>query len=306
MSAVDVDLGLALFETHAADPTGETHRTAGRDHRLGRDAVPQVGRAADHVAFHHGDLRTESRRIRGRLVAGRAATDDEESHAHVTQATGAWGSSVAMSLPGEQCADTHGRCHGAAIEERPAGRDVRAVRRRVVDLVPPLADPFEVHAVGPTEVAAPCEAVLAEDPHHVAVHLWAASLTIRGRVRVERHPVGVPGQEADLATHPAEPGVVAAAGRVGVRHVDRTRQSGRGDLCQGGPEVGDDRDVALRTDPDRVVQQHPVGRQVRRLPGRVHHDRTIGREGVPRLAERDLGAGRAQRVIRVRGVPARD
>src|SRR6188508_3423086 len=47
---------------------------------------------------------------------------------------------------------------------------VGAVPGGIGDLVARLADPFEVHAVGRAEVAAPREAVLAEDPYDIAVH----------------------------------------------------------------------------------------------------------------------------------------
>ena len=75
-----VDQRRRLDEAHPAESAGEADRTAGRDHGLGRDAVPQVRRAAVDVPFDHGDLGAESSRIRGCLIAGRTATDDHESH----------------------------------------------------------------------------------------------------------------------------------------------------------------------------------------------------------------------------------
>ena len=63
-------------------PPGEAHRPAGGDHRLRRDAVPQVGGAADDVALDHRDLGAEAGRVGGRGVAGRPAADDHESSCH--------------------------------------------------------------------------------------------------------------------------------------------------------------------------------------------------------------------------------
>ena len=45
---------------------------AGGDHGLGRDAVPQVGGAADDVALDQRDLGAEAGGVGGRLVARRA------------------------------------------------------------------------------------------------------------------------------------------------------------------------------------------------------------------------------------------
>ena len=45
-----------LLQPHAPDALGEAHGAAGRDHRLGRDAVPQVRSAADDVALDERDL----------------------------------------------------------------------------------------------------------------------------------------------------------------------------------------------------------------------------------------------------------
>ena len=62
------------------------HRPAGGDHRLRRDAVPQVGRAADDVALDHRDLGAEAGGSGGGGVAGRSAADDHESSAHQASA----------------------------------------------------------------------------------------------------------------------------------------------------------------------------------------------------------------------------
>ena len=77
-----VDLGDGLLEAHPRRPAQEAHRPAGGDHRLRRDAVPEVGGAADHVALDHRHLGAETGGVRGRRVAGRAAADDEESGSH--------------------------------------------------------------------------------------------------------------------------------------------------------------------------------------------------------------------------------
>ena len=60
---------------------------AGRDHRLARDAVPEVRGAADDVALDHRHLGAERRRDRRRGVPAGTATDDHEPHGHDVQAT---------------------------------------------------------------------------------------------------------------------------------------------------------------------------------------------------------------------------
>ena len=49
----DVDSGLHGREPHTLAATEERDRSTGGDHRLGRDAIPQMGGASDHVAFDH-------------------------------------------------------------------------------------------------------------------------------------------------------------------------------------------------------------------------------------------------------------
>ena len=61
---------------------------AGGDHRLGRNAVQQVGRSTDEVALDHGDLGAQPSGVGGRGVAGRTATDDQKAHGHGTKDTG--------------------------------------------------------------------------------------------------------------------------------------------------------------------------------------------------------------------------
>ena len=60
---------------------------AGRDHRLARDAVPEVRGAADDVALDQRHLGAERRGDGRRGVAGGTATDDHEAHGHAVQAT---------------------------------------------------------------------------------------------------------------------------------------------------------------------------------------------------------------------------
>jgi hypothetical protein len=82
-----VDLGDGLLEAHPGRAAQEGHGAAGGDHRLGGDAVPQVGRAADDVALDHRDVGAEALRVRGRGVPGRPSTDDHEASRHDVQAT---------------------------------------------------------------------------------------------------------------------------------------------------------------------------------------------------------------------------
>ena len=196
-----------LGETHTAESAGEAHRSARGDHRLRRYAVPQVRGTSEDVAFDHGDLRTEPRGVGRSLVAGRATTDDDESHrarlerrsrAGVHDARppsageGCRRSAVAvvvgfvvgqLDLTGEQYTDSERRRvrERRTIRDRPTMRPTRCWGSRSTDSRsgPALADPFEVHAVGSPEVAAPREAVLAEDAHDVAVHTRSAPGAVR-------------------------------------------------------------------------------------------------------------------------------
>ena len=76
----EVEVALGPDHAHAVDPAEVGHRPAGGDHGLGGDAVPEVGRPADHVPLDEGDVHPQAGGVGGRLVAGRAATDDDESH----------------------------------------------------------------------------------------------------------------------------------------------------------------------------------------------------------------------------------
>ena len=159
------------------DAAGEAHRPAGGDHRLRRDAVPQVGGAADDVAFDHRDLRAEAGGVGRGGVAGRPAADDHESSCHRgRKASGA--QSAASAQPSS--ANIEPRLSVPATEgfDRTI-RDVGAVPRRILVVVARFTDPFEVHAVGVHEVAAPREVVGPEDPHHAAIHLRHAALAVR-------------------------------------------------------------------------------------------------------------------------------
>ena len=79
---VEIDRRCLRGEAHALDAAAEGHRPAGGDHRLGRDAVPQVGGAADHVALDQGDLGAEPGGVGGGGVAGRTSADDHEPCRH--------------------------------------------------------------------------------------------------------------------------------------------------------------------------------------------------------------------------------
>ena len=84
----EVQLRAQVGQAHSPGPTGHRHHPAGGDHRLRRDAVPQVGRAPHHVPFHERDLGSEARRVRGRIDPRRASTDDDEAHRHAARLSG--------------------------------------------------------------------------------------------------------------------------------------------------------------------------------------------------------------------------
>ena len=151
---LDVDLGDRLGEAHPAQPAREAHRATGGDHRLRRDAVPQVRRTAEHVAFDDGHLGAEPSRVGRGLVPGRSATDDQESHAHAAQATGS-ARGRCPSRPHLRRADGRARLESEGRIRAPTGRvpsgtatHVRAVVGGIRDLIARFADPLEVHAVG--------------------------------------------------------------------------------------------------------------------------------------------------------------
>jgi hypothetical protein len=78
----DVDFGLLLLETHPLEAPGERDGATGGDHRLRRDAVPQMRGAADDITFDERHLGTEARRVRRCRVACGATADDHESSRH--------------------------------------------------------------------------------------------------------------------------------------------------------------------------------------------------------------------------------
>ena len=78
--AFEIEPAVDLVEAHAAGPAQVGHGAPGGDHRLGGDAVAQVGRTPDHVPLHQGDLHAEPGGVGGGLRARRSATDDHEAH----------------------------------------------------------------------------------------------------------------------------------------------------------------------------------------------------------------------------------
>ena len=83
-----VDVRLHHVETHALDAAGEAHGAAGGDHRLGGNAVPEMGGPTDDVTFDHGDRGAQPGRIGGGLVSGGSTTDDDEVQSHDTTMLG--------------------------------------------------------------------------------------------------------------------------------------------------------------------------------------------------------------------------
>ena len=189
-------------------------RAAGGDHRLRRDAVPQVRGTADDVALDHRRPRRRGGRRGGGDVAGGSAADDHESSGHQR-------SPDDHAVVGEEACRCPPRCSVLSA----SGTGVRAEARRVRQQVTAFADVLEVHAVGRQEVPTPGEAVLAEDLHRRAstrqvaksggAHPWQEP----DGVGVERHRPRVPRQESERAVgrQTIEPGEVAPAVGVGVR-----------------------------------------------------------------------------------------
>ncbi len=85
LEGVEVDLGRHPAQAHALGLVEVAHGTAGGDHGLRRDAVPQVRRAADDVALDDGDLGAEAGSGGGGLVPRGATTDDDEAHGHASR-----------------------------------------------------------------------------------------------------------------------------------------------------------------------------------------------------------------------------
>ena len=74
-------------EPHRAGVAELGELVAGRDHRLARDAVPEVRGAADDVALDERDLGADRRGDGRRGVPGGSATDDHEAHGHESRRT---------------------------------------------------------------------------------------------------------------------------------------------------------------------------------------------------------------------------
>ena len=82
--AVEVALGA---QSHHPGAGQLRQLTTGGDHRLRRDAVPEVRGAADDVAFDEGHFGAKGRRDRRRGVAGRTAAEDHKPYGHRLQRT---------------------------------------------------------------------------------------------------------------------------------------------------------------------------------------------------------------------------
>ncbi len=77
-----VQAGVLMRQSHPFDPAGEAHGSPGRDHGLGRNAVPQVGAAADDVALDERDLGTEPGGVGGSSVSPGPSADDDYAGRH--------------------------------------------------------------------------------------------------------------------------------------------------------------------------------------------------------------------------------
>ena len=178
----DVDLGVLLLEAHAVDAPREAHRPAGGDHRLRRDAVPQVRGAADDVALDHRDLGAEAGGVCRRGVARRTAADDHESSCHRDARLAALSRrrSAQPSLANMVPRLSVGRGSAGVEPERfePPPGTLGQYRDGYRNVLRAFADPLEVHAVGVDEVAAPREVVGPEDAHHTTVHLRHTALAV--------------------------------------------------------------------------------------------------------------------------------
>src|SRR3546814_10408558 len=85
---IGVDLGGGGPQPHLVGPADRRQRAARGDHRLRRDAVAEVRRAADDVALDDGHLGAQPGGVGGRGVPCWSATDDHEPSSHGAQATG--------------------------------------------------------------------------------------------------------------------------------------------------------------------------------------------------------------------------
>ena len=83
-----VDLGPGPARRNPRPPMRreKLKRPGGGDHRLGRDAVPEVRRTPDDVALHQDDVGAEAGGPAGGLVTGRASPDhDNVGHARAAR-----------------------------------------------------------------------------------------------------------------------------------------------------------------------------------------------------------------------------
>ena len=74
-----VDFGILMLKAHALDAPGEAHRSAGSDHRLRRNAVPQVCSASDDITLDQRDLGSQTGGIRGRGITCWTTTNDHKA-----------------------------------------------------------------------------------------------------------------------------------------------------------------------------------------------------------------------------------
>ena len=81
-------------QPHAHGALHEGSGVAGCDHRLGRDAIPEVGSATDCVSLNEHDLCAQSGRCGGTTIARGTPTDNYHASRHQAQMLPAHGSIV--------------------------------------------------------------------------------------------------------------------------------------------------------------------------------------------------------------------
>ena len=79
---VEIDVRANLSETHPRRPAKELAGVTCGDHRLRRDAIPQMSGPADRVALDHDHVRTQARRSARATVARRSPSDDHHACRH--------------------------------------------------------------------------------------------------------------------------------------------------------------------------------------------------------------------------------
>ena len=111
-----------LLEAHPRRTAHERHRPAGGDHRLRRDAVPQVGGTTDDVALDHRHVGAEALGVGGGGVPGRTTTDDHEASGHDVQArwppNATWVGPHAEAVPSPRVVDEAPDAAAPADRER--------------------------------------------------------------------------------------------------------------------------------------------------------------------------------------------